>query len=261
MQPRWGKVGKQRIEDCGTLYPERMETVDDEILEHASKFIDKAKNDGKPFFMWLNPTRMHVVTHLSEKYEKMRNAENGWGVYEAGMAQLDDIVGTMMAEARRAPASRKTRSSSSAPTTARRTSPGPTADRRRSRAARAPSLEGGFRAPCILRWPGKVQAGTVENGMMSGLDWFPTFLAAAGKPNIVDELKQGATLGGKKYKVAPRRLQPARFHHGQVALQAQGDLLLRGGDAGRRAHRRLQVQVHRPAERLARRHREARLAA
>ena len=76
--------------------PKRMETVDDEILEHALKFIDKAKSDGKPFFVWLNPTRMHVVTHLSEKYEKLRTPENGWSIHEAGMAQLDDIVGSVM---------------------------------------------------------------------------------------------------------------------------------------------------------------------
>ena len=93
VQPRWGKIGKQRIEDAGTLYPKRMETVDDEILENTFAFIDKAKRDNKPFFVWLNPTRMHVVTHLSEKYEKMRNSENGWSMSEAGMAQLDDIVG------------------------------------------------------------------------------------------------------------------------------------------------------------------------
>ena len=95
-QPRWGKVGKQRIEDAGTLYPKRMETVDDEILEHSFKFLDKAKGDGKPFFLWLNPTRMHIVTHLSEKYEKLRTPENGWSIHEAGMAQLDDIVGAVM---------------------------------------------------------------------------------------------------------------------------------------------------------------------
>ena len=69
MQPRWGKIGKQKIEDAGTLYPKRMETVDDEILDNALKFVDKARTDNKPFFLWLNPTRMHVVTHLSEKYE------------------------------------------------------------------------------------------------------------------------------------------------------------------------------------------------
>lgn len=71
-QPRWGKIGKQKIEDAGTLPPKRMETVDDEILDHAFKFVEKAKKDDKPFFVWLNPTRIHVVTHLSEKYEKLR---------------------------------------------------------------------------------------------------------------------------------------------------------------------------------------------
>ena len=70
-----------------------METVDDEILAKALKFIDWAKASGKPFFCWLNPTRMHVVTHLSPKYEAMRTPENNWSIQEAGMAQIDDIVG------------------------------------------------------------------------------------------------------------------------------------------------------------------------
>ena len=77
-----------------------METVDDEILSAAFAFIDKARQDNKSFFVWLNPTRMHVVTHLSEKYEKMRTPENGWSVEEAGMAQLDDIVGAVMQKVR-----------------------------------------------------------------------------------------------------------------------------------------------------------------
>ena len=96
VMPRWGKIGKQKIEDAGTLYPKRMETVDDEILAASLKFIDKAKADGKPFFLWLNPTRMHIVTHLSDKYQKTRNSKNGWTIHEAGMAQLDDIVGDVM---------------------------------------------------------------------------------------------------------------------------------------------------------------------
>ena len=91
--PRWGKIGKQKIEDAGALCPDRMETVDDEILAASLKFVDKSRADNKPFFLWLNPTRMHVVTHLSPKYQAMRNSENGWTIHEAGMAQLDDIVG------------------------------------------------------------------------------------------------------------------------------------------------------------------------
>src|SRR5271154_1841170 len=94
--PRWGKIGKQKIEDAGMLYPKRMETVDDEIRDLALKFIDKAKKDDKPFFVWLNPTRMHIVTHLSEKYQKLRNSKNGWSIQEAGMAQLDDDIGIVL---------------------------------------------------------------------------------------------------------------------------------------------------------------------
>src|SRR5271169_2843597 len=71
-QPRWGVVGKQKIEDAGPLYPTRMETVDNEIRDLSIQFIDKSKKDNKPFFVWLNPTRMHIVTHLSPKYEATR---------------------------------------------------------------------------------------------------------------------------------------------------------------------------------------------
>src|SRR5256885_15498209 len=73
-----------------------METVDDEIRDSPPSFTNKAKKANKPFFVWLNPTRMHIVTHLSPKYETLRNAENGWSEEEAGMAQLDDDVGLVM---------------------------------------------------------------------------------------------------------------------------------------------------------------------
>src|SRR5213592_4999521 len=96
VMPRWGKIGKQKIEDAGTLYPKRMETVDDEILDSALKFVDKARKADKPFFLWLNPTRMHVVTHLSQKYQALCTSENGWSEEEAGMAQLDDDIGSLM---------------------------------------------------------------------------------------------------------------------------------------------------------------------
>src|SRR5260370_22917753 len=94
--PLWCKYGNQKIYDVGPLYLKSMETVDDEIRDLSIKFIDKAKSDNKPFFVWINPTRMHIVTHLSPKYESMRNAENGWSEEEAGMAQLDADVGIVM---------------------------------------------------------------------------------------------------------------------------------------------------------------------
>ncbi len=199
-QPRWGKVGKQRIEDAGTLYPDRMKTVDDEILEHSLKFLDKARSDGKPFFLWLNPTRMHVVTHLSEKYEKLRTPENGWTIHEAGMAQLDDVVGAVMKKLKDDGLEQDT-------IVVFTTDNGtenftwPDGGQTPFAGAKGTVMEGGFRVPCIVRWPGKVPAGKVENGLFSGLDWFPTFVAAAGNSSIVEELKQGKQLGERNYKV------------------------------------------------------------
>ncbi len=199
-QPRWGKVGKQKIEDVGPLPPRRMETVDDEILGHALKFIDKAKAGGKPFFLWLNPTRMHVVTHLSEKYDKLRTAENGWSIHEAGMAQLDDIVGAVMKKLKDEGLEEDT---ILAFTTDNGTEnfTWPDGGQTPFAGGKGTVMEGGFRVPCIVRWPGKVPAGKVENGLMSGLDWFPTFVAAAGNPDVIAELKKGKMLGDRTYKV------------------------------------------------------------
>jgi arylsulfatase len=200
VMPRWGKIGKQKIEDAGTLYPKRMETVDDEIRDLSFKFMDKAKADGKPFFVWLNPTRMHIVTHLSPKYEAMRNSKNGWTIHEAGMAQLDDDVGLVMQKLKDMGVDDNT---IVVFTTDNGTEVFTWPDGGQTPFAQSKGtvLEGGFRVPAIIRWPGKVPAGKVENGIISGLDWFPTFVAAAGNPNIIEELKKGKELGGTAYKV------------------------------------------------------------
>jgi arylsulfatase A-like enzyme len=200
VQPRWGKIGKQRIEDAGTLYPERMKTVDDEILANALKFTDQAKADGKPFFLWLNPTRMHVQTHLSDKYEALRTPENGWSLQEAGMAQLDDIVGSVMAYLKDNGLEQNTIVVFTTDNGAENFT-WPDGGNTPFAGGKGTALEGGFRVPAIVRWPGKVPAGKVENGIVSGLDWFPTFLAAAGNPNIAQELRAGKQVGDKTYKV------------------------------------------------------------
>jgi arylsulfatase len=200
VQPRWGKIGKQKIEDAGTLYPKRMETVDDEILELALKFTDKSIADNKPFFLWLNPTRMHVVTHLSEKYENMRTAENGWSIQEAGMAQLDDIVGSVMKYL-------KDKGLDDNTIIVFTTDNGtenftwPDGGNTPFAGGKGTALEGGFRCPAILSWPGKVPADVVENGIFSGLDWFPTFVAAAGDTGITTDLLKGKKIGDQTYKV------------------------------------------------------------
>jgi arylsulfatase A-like enzyme len=197
--PRWGKIGKQRIEDAGTLYPKRMETVDDEIRDLAINFMDKAKKDNKPFFVWLNPTRMHIVTHLSPKYQALRTAENGWSEEEAGMAQLDDDVGLVMKKLKDMGVDDNT---IVVFTTDNGTEVFTWPDGGQTPFAQSKGtvMEGGFRVPAIVRWPGKVPADTVQNGLISGLDWLPTFVAAAGNPNIRDELLKGKEIGGRTYK-------------------------------------------------------------
>src|SRR5204862_4784173 len=199
VMPRWGKVGKQKIEDAGTLYPERMKTVDNEIRDLALTFIEKAKTDGKPFFCWLNPTRMHIVTHLSDKYEKMRNSVNGWSEEEAGMAQLDDDIGLVMQKLKDLGLDDNTIVVFS-------TDNGtelftwPDGGQTPFAQSKGTVMEGGFRVPCILRWPGHVPADSVQNGIFSGMDWFPTFLAAAGNANITDQLLKGVKIGDRTYK-------------------------------------------------------------
>jgi arylsulfatase len=198
-QPRWGKVGKQRVDDAGPLYPKRMETVDDEIRDQAINFMDKAKKDGKPFFVWLNPTRMHIVTHLSTKYEAKRNSENGWSIEEAGMAQLDDDVGLVMKKLKDMGVDDNT---IVVFTTDNGTEVFTWPDGGQTPFAQSKGtvMEGGFRVPAILRWPGRVPAGAVQNGIFSGMDWFPTFVAAAGNPNVTGQLLKGVKIGDRTYK-------------------------------------------------------------
>src|SRR6476620_10080696 len=199
VDPRWGKVGRQKIEDAGTLYPKRMETVDDEIRDLALKFVDKAKADGKPFFLWLNPTRMHIVTHLSPKWEATRNAENGWSEEEAGMAQLDNDIGLVLQKIKDMGEEDNTIVVFTTDN-GTETFTWPDGGTTPFAQCKGTVMEGGFRVPCIARWPGKIPADTVQNGLMSGLDWFPTFLAAAGNAEITDQLLKGAKIGDRTYK-------------------------------------------------------------
>ncbi len=199
VQPRWGRIGKQKIEDAGALPPKRMETVDDEILKHTMAFIDKAHQDNKPFFVWLNPTRMHIFTFLSPKYAALQGKDN-YGLQEAGMAQFDDIVGAVMKKLEDMGVDENTIIVVTTDN-GTETFTWPDGGNTPFKGAKGMTTEGGFRVPAIARWPAKIPAGTVENGIMSGMDWFPTFAAAAGNPNMIAELKQGKKLGDRSYKV------------------------------------------------------------
>jgi len=206
VDPRWGKVGKQKIQDEGPMPPHpmpnikyNMETVDEVFVAESLTFMTKAKAANKPFFLWLNPTRMHVVTHLSPKYEAMRNSKNGWTEHEAGMAELDDNVGAVMQYL-------KDNGLEDNTIVLFTTDNGteqftwPDGGQTPFAGAKGTVMEGGFRSPAILRWPGHVPASAIQNGIFSGLDWLPTFLDAAGNTQINDQLLQGVKIGDRTYK-------------------------------------------------------------
>jgi arylsulfatase len=218
VMPRWGKVGKQKIQDEGPLppFPDMsnvpnmhdlpflkakydMTTFDEVLVKASSDFMDNAKKAGKPFFVWHNTTRMHVWTFLSKKYGSMQNSKTNYGLEEAGMAQLDDSIGALlkhlddMGEADNTIVVFTTDNGAEVFTW-------PDGGMTPFKATKGTVFEGGFRVPCIARWPGHIKPGTVENGMFSGLDWFPTLVAAAGNPNITDQLLKGIKLGDRSYK-------------------------------------------------------------
>jgi len=203
--PRWGRVGRQKIVEEGPLPPHavsgikyNMETIDEAIRDHAVAWMSKQATAGRPFFCYLNPSRMHVVTHLSEKYNKLRTAENGWTVSEAGMAQLDDIVGSVMKKLDDFGVSENTIVVFTTDNGAENFT-WPDGGQTPFAGGKGTVLEGGFRVPCIARWPGHIPEGVVENGLMSGLDWFPTLAAITGDPTVVDELKKGKRFGDRTF--------------------------------------------------------------
>jgi arylsulfatase A-like enzyme len=218
VMPRWGKIGKQRIVDEGPLPPFAdmsnvpnmhdlpflkakydMTTFDEVLVENSKRFMDQAKQAGKPFFVWHNTTRMHVWTFLSKKYSAMQNSQTNYGLEEAGMAQLDDNVGDLLKHLDDISVANNTIVIFTTDNGAE-VFTWPDGGMTPFRATKGTVFEGGFRVPCIIRWPGKVKPGTVENGLISGLDWFPTLCAAAGNPNITQQLLDGVKLGDRTYK-------------------------------------------------------------
>jgi arylsulfatase len=176
-----------------------MTTFDEVLVEHTCRFMDDAKKAGKPFFLWHNTTRMHVWTFLSKKYASTMNSKTNFGLEEAGMKQLDDSVGALMKHLDDIGEANNTIVIFSTDNGAE-TFTWPDGGNTPFKGQKGTAYEGGFRAPCIIRWPDKIKAGTVENGLFSGLDWFPTLCAAAGNPDITGELLKGVKLGDRTYK-------------------------------------------------------------
>ncbi|NPA37586.1 MAG: arylsulfatase [Chlorobi bacterium] len=185
-----------KIEDTGPLTKKRMETIDDETVDAAIKFITKTVKEGKPFFVWWNGTRMHFRTHVKAEHKGI----SGQDTYGDGMVEHDMHVGQLLKLLDSLGIADNTivvYGTDNGP----HKNTWPDAGSSPFRGEKNTNWEGGWRVPAMVRWPGHIEAGSVSNEIFSGMDWMPTFLAAAGNPNIKEELKKGKKVGDKTFKV------------------------------------------------------------
>ena len=195
VDPRFGKVGKQACTDTGPITRKRMETVEEELLARSLNFMDRSVKAGKPFFLYHNTTRMHVWTRLSPKWEN----KSGYGLYADGMMELDHEVGELLKKLDELGVADNTIvmfTSDNGPEIMSWPDGGNTP----FKSEKGTTWEGGMRVPGIVRWPGVIKPGTIINDVMSHEDWTPTFLAAAGDPDVKEKLMKGMKAGDKTFK-------------------------------------------------------------
>ena len=185
-----------RVEDTGPLTRKRMETVDQEFQAAAVDFIERAVKQDKPFFVWLNSTRMHVWTRLKEA----SRGRTGIGLYPDGMVEHDDAIGEMLALLEELGIEDNTIVIYSTDNGAE-TFTWPDGGITPFHGEKGTTWEGGHRVPQVIRWPGVIEPGTVYNNIISHEDWLPTLLAAAGDPEIKEKLMKGTRANGKNFRV------------------------------------------------------------
>ena len=197
-EPRWGRVGKQKIEDTGPLTKKRMETCDDEFVGAAKDWIKRQHAAGKPFFCWVNTTHMHLRTH--PKPSSLGQAGRWQSPYHDTMIDHDKNVGELLSLLDELGIANDTfvmYSTDNGP----HMNTWPDGAMTPFRSEKNTNWEGAFRVPMVVRWPGKIPAGVVSNEIVQHHDWLPTFLAMAGEPDIVEKLKKGHQAAGKTFKV------------------------------------------------------------
>jgi arylsulfatase A-like enzyme len=210
VDPRFGKIGKQTIEDTGALTKQRMETIDDETSSAAIDFMKRQQGANKPFFIWFNATRMHLRTHVRASHRGRYT--HGDSEYIDGMMEHDDTVGSLLKALDDAGLANDTivvYSSDNGP----HMNTWPDGAMTHFRSEKNTNWEGAFRVPCLVRWPGVIKPGTVTNELMSHNDWIPTFCSIAGEPDIVNKLKAGYTANGVNYKVHLDGFDQSTFLH------------------------------------------------
>ena len=198
VDPRFGRIGKQTIEDTGALTKKRMETIDDETSAAAIDYMGRQVKANRPFFCWFNSTRMHLRTHV--RAENRGKYPHGDSEYMDGMIEHDGIIGNLLKSLDDMGVANNTivvYTSDNGP----HMNTWPDGAMTPFRSEKNTNWEGAFRVPCLVRWPGTIRPGTITNEMMSHNDWIPTFCSIAGEPHIVDKLKAGYTANGINYKV------------------------------------------------------------
>jgi arylsulfatase A-like enzyme len=197
-EPRFGRVGRQKIEDTGPLTKKRMETIDDDTVAAAKDFIQRQHTAGTPFFVWMNTTHMHLHTHT--KPESIGQAGRWQSPYHDAMVDHDRNVGELLVTLDELGIAEDTivvYSTDNGP----HMNTWPDAGMTPFRSEKNTNWEGAFRVPEMVRWPGRIPAGTVSNDIVQHHDWLPTFLAAAGEPDIVEKLQHGHRLDGTMFRV------------------------------------------------------------
>jgi arylsulfatase A-like enzyme len=184
-----------KIEDTGPITRKRMETAEEEFLAFSLDFIDRSVKAGKPFFLWHNTTRMHVWTRLSPKWEN----KSSYGLYADGMMELDDIVGRLLKKLDDLGIADNTIVLFTTDNGAEIFS-WPDGGNTPFHGEKGSTWEGGMRVPALIRWPGVLKPGSVHNEVIAHEDWLPTFLAAAGVPDVKEKLLKGYTVGAKTFK-------------------------------------------------------------
>ena len=185
-----------RIMDTGPLTKKRMETMDEEVNAKATDFMERAKKEDKPFFIWWNSTKMHVFTHLKKEIQ----GKTGLGIYADGMVEHDRQVGEMLDKLKELGLEENTIVMYSSDNGAEAFT-WPDGGTTMFRGEKNTPWEGGYRVPCVMRWPGVIKPGTVVNDIGAHEDMLVTLLVAAGDTNVKEDLFKGRKVGDLTYKV------------------------------------------------------------
>ena len=234
VDPRFGKIGKQTIKDAGPLTKKRMETCDDEFADRSVDFMKRQVAAGKPIFLWVNFTHMHFRTHT--KPESIGQSGRWQSEYHDAMIDHDKNVGTVLKAIDDLGIADNTivmYSTDNGP----HMNSWPDAAMTPFRSEKNSNWEGAYRVPAMVRWPGHIKAGSVCNDIVSHLDFLPTLLAAAGVPDVKEQLLKGMKVGDTTYKVHLDGYNLLPLFTGETTVDPRKEFFYFGDEGGLNALR------------------------